>query len=95
MDTILGMHPMHWKFSEQTTSDFKIRSARGMIKFAELSSFSYQIPFVGVLPLMPSLPNTYDQNTLEQYVQDYISGGEDSWINSTDTYWSGKALPDQ
>ena len=58
------------------------------LKFAELSSFEYQIPFVGVLPLMPSLPNTYDQNTLEQYVQDYISGGEDSWINSTDTYWS-------
>ncbi len=82
---------MHWKFSDQTTSNFKIRSARGVIKFAELSSFEYQIPFVGVLPLMPSLPNTYDQNTLEQYVQDYISGGEDSWINSTDTYWSGKA----
>ena len=91
VDTILGMHPMHWKFSDQTTSNYKIRSARGVIKFAELSSFIYQIPFVGVLPLMPSLPNTYDQNTLEQYVQDYISGGEDSWINSTDTYWSGKA----
>ena len=91
IDTIVGMHPMHWKFSDQTTSNYKIRSARGVIKFAELSSFEYQIPFVGVLPLMPSLPNTYDQNTLEQYVQDYISGGEDSWINSTDTYWSGKA----
>ena len=64
IDTIVGMHPMHWKFSDQTTSNFKIRSARGVIKFAELSSFEYQIPFVGVLPLMPSLPNTYDQTLL-------------------------------
>ena len=91
VDTIVGMHPMHWKFSDQETSEYKIRSARGIVKFAELSSFDYQIPFVGILPLMPSIPDTYDVNTLEQFIQDYMTGGEDSWINSTDTYWSGKA----
>ena len=38
-DTIVGMHPMHWKFSNQQTSNYKIRSARGIIKFAETSLF--------------------------------------------------------
>ena len=32
IDTIVGMHPMHWKFSDQTTSNYKIRSARGVHK---------------------------------------------------------------
>ena len=93
-DTIVGMHPMHWKFSNQQTSNYKIRSARGIIKFAETSSFNYTMPYVGVLPTLPAIENTYDQNILEQLVKDFVNAGESSWINreiTNDTYWSGKA----
>ena len=93
-DTIVGMHPMHWKFSNQQTSNYKIRSARGIIKFAETSSFNYTMPYVGVLPTLPATENTYDQNILEQLVKDFVNAGETSWINreiTNDTYWSGKA----
>ena len=91
IETIAGLHPLHWKHSSQLTSNYKIRSARGIIKFAQLNEFSYEIPYVGVLPTMPSIANTYDQSILEGLVTDFIDQGEDSWINSTDTYWSGKA----
>ena len=90
-DTIVGMHPLHWKNSDQDTSSYKIRSARGMIKFAETDAFSYDLAFTGVLPAMPSISGTYDQTTLESLVSDFVNGGENSWINATDTYWSGKA----
>jgi endoglucanase Acf2 len=91
IETIAGLHPLHWKHSSQLTSDYKIRSARGIIKFAQLNEFSYEIPYVGVLPTMPSIANTYDQSVLEGLVTDFIDQGEANWIDSTDTYWSGKA----
>ncbi|MEK9977287.1 MAG: glycosyl hydrolase, partial [Gammaproteobacteria bacterium] len=59
-DTIVGMHPMHWKFSNQQTSNYKIRSARGIIKFTETDTFNYSMPFVGVLPTLPAIDNTFD-----------------------------------
>lgn len=94
VDTIIGMHPMHWKFSEnQQTSQYKIRSARGVIKFAERSSFNYEMPFVGVLPSLPSIDNTFDQATLVQLIQNFVNEGESSWLDrntTNDTYWSGK-----
>jgi endo-1,3(4)-beta-glucanase len=96
VDTVVGMHPMHWKFSDVNTSAYKIRSARGMIKFAQLSDFTYKIPSVGILPTLPVVTNSYDQATLEQFVKDFVAPGETSWIydgdNKTiDTYWTGKA----
>ena len=96
VDTIVGMHPMHWKFSDANTSSYKIRSARGMIKFAQLSDFNYKIPSVGILPTLPAIGNSYDQATLEQFVKDFVEPGERSWIydgdnRTIDTYWSGKA----
>lgn len=91
VDTIVGMHPLHWKNSSQATSQYKIRSARGMIKFSETQGFSYELPFTGVLPTMPAIENTYDQDTLESLVSTFVNAGESVWINSTDTYWSGKA----
>ena len=91
VDTIVGLHPLHWKNSSQATSSYKIRSARGMIKFAQSNGFDYDLPFTGVLPTMPSISGTYNQATLEALVSDFVNDGESAWINSTDTYWSGKA----
>ena len=88
--TIVGMHPLHWKNSSQQTSSYKVRSARGMIKFGETDSFSYDMPFVGVLPTMPSIDGTFDQATLENLVTQFIDQGPEVWNDRTDTYWAGK-----
>jgi endoglucanase Acf2 len=90
VDTITGMHPLHWKNSSQATSNFKIRSARGMIKFAEVDQFNYQIPYVGVLPAMPTISDSFDQATLEGLVTDFVNTSSDAWNTYSDTYWSGK-----
>ena len=89
--TIVGLHPLHWRHSSQTTSDYKVRSARGIIKFAKTDSFSYTIPSVGVLPTLPNLSGAYDVQTLKSLVSEFVGLGAPSWVNSTDTYWAGKA----
>ena len=90
VDTITGMHPLHWKNSSQATSNYKIRSARGMLKFAEVNQFNYQIPYVGVLPTMPTIDGSFNQATLTALVNEFVSTSSDSWNTYTDTYWSGK-----
>ena len=96
VDTIAGLHPLHWKNTSQATTSYQIRSARGTIKFAELSEFSYQIPYVGVLPTLPSVDDSFNQATLEGLVTDFVSQGSNMWNASAngdlfeDTYWSGK-----
>jgi len=90
VDTIAGMQPLHWKNTSQPTTNYKIRSARGMVKFAEASQFSYQIPYVGVLPTLPSLDGSFDQATLEGLVTEFVNQGSGAWNTYTDTYWSGK-----
>lgn len=90
IETIAGMHPLHWKNSAQSTSVYQTRSARGTIKFSQTSNFSYQLPFVGVLPSLPSIDGTFEQTTLTNLVNEFIDAGEDSWNTHTDAYWSGK-----
>ena len=90
VETIAGMHPLHWKNSTQTTSAYQIKSARGTIKFSETAQFSYQLPFVGILPTLPSIDGTFDQITLETMITEFIAQGADSWNTHTDAYWSGK-----
>jgi endoglucanase Acf2 len=90
VETITGMHPLHWKHSTQSTSGYEVRSARGTIKFAQTDTFSYQLPSVGVLPTLPTIAGTFDQATLEGLVSEFIAQGPASWNTFTDTYWSGK-----
>jgi endoglucanase Acf2 len=90
IETIIGMHPLHWKHSGQATSGYETRSARGTVKFAQTDAFSYQLPSVGVLPALPSIDGTFDQATLEGLVSEFIAQGPGAWNTFTDTYWSGK-----
>jgi len=90
VDTIVGMHPLHWKNSSQPTSAYQVRSARGTIKFSETDSFNYELDSVGVLPALPSIDGTFDQATLEGLVSEFISAGEATWNDATNTYWAGK-----
>lgn len=90
IETVTGMHPMHWKNSAQPTSSYQIRSARGVIKFAQTNSFSYALQSIGVLPALPSISGTFDQATLESFVTEFVALGAGGWNNRTDTYWAGK-----
>ena len=90
IQTVAGMHPLHWKHSAQATSGYQVRSARGIIKFSQTDSFSYELPSVGVLPTLPTIGGTFDQATLEGLVSEFIAQGSGSWNTFTDTYWSGK-----
>ena len=96
VDTFVGLHPLHWKNTSQATSNYKIRSARGILKFADVDQFNYQIPYVGVLPTMPTIDGSFDQQTLEGLVTEFVNQGSNTWNTSADgslyegTYWSGK-----
>lgn len=89
--TMAGMMPLHWKRSSQPLSAYKARSARGMIRFAPTSRFSYRMPFVGVLPLLPNQLTPGDDARLRALVTEFVAAGPASWNAKRDTYWSGKA----
>ena len=95
IETLAGMFPLHWKNSTTTTSNYKVRSARGMIKFAPTTSFSYELPYIGVLPTMPTLPDSMDTAKLTQLVNEFVNTPESTWNTRNgetqrDAYWSGK-----
>jgi endoglucanase Acf2 len=88
--TMAGLLPMHWKNSDQALSGYKIRSARGVTQFAETSSFSYTIPFVGVLPYFPEGIGEYDPAQLQTLITEFMDQGAANWNAAEDTYWAGK-----
>ncbi len=90
IETLAGMHPLHWKNAAQATSGYQIRSARGTIKFSQTDQFSYPLPYVGVLPSLPSISGTFNQTTLESLVNEFIAKGSSEWNDRTDAYWAGK-----
>lgn len=92
VQTLAGLLPMHWKYSDTVLSGYKTRSARGMVQFAHVDSFSYTIPYVGVLPYLPSSVGDFDSSVLAGLVQAFVAEGPENWNPHTDTYWSGKAF---
>lgn len=90
VNTMAGMLPLAWKNSAQAASPYKVRSARGITKFAATKTFSYTIPFVGVLPYLPENIGDYDNNQLKALVTEFVNQGASSWNSATDTYWAGK-----
>ncbi|MGR5300299.1 immunoglobulin-like domain-containing protein [Vibrio alfacsensis] len=104
VDTVAGLFPMAWKNADVTlaNTEHKTRSARGVIKYNQASTFGYTIPFIGVLPYMPSDVEAFDVDTLTQHINDFIALGEENWLNEfqqgsttkkgvyADTYWTGK-----
>jgi len=88
--TMVGMLPLHWKNSTQAVTAYKVRSARGVTKFATTSGFSYTIPFVGVLPTLPDGIGDYNITQLRALVTEFINQGSANWNTAPDTYWAGK-----
>jgi endo-1,3(4)-beta-glucanase len=95
VETIAGLHPLHWKNTQTATSNYNVRSARGTIKFAQTDSFSYTIPYIGVLPTMPTLDDSMDMAKLTTLVNEFVDTPEATWNTRNgevmrDAYWSGK-----
>jgi beta-glucanase (GH16 family) len=97
VETAAGMLPMAWKNSDQTLSGHKVRSARGMVQFSQTTAFSYELPFVGVLPTLPSTIGDLDNQYLIDLVTEFYDKGPSQWnLNNdgdvaNDTYWAGKS----
>ena len=90
--TLAGMLPLHWKNSTQTTTDYQVRSARGLTRFAATDRFSYTLPFVGVLPFFPAGIGDYDPAQLRALITGFVNQGPAQWNTHKDTYWTGKML---
>lgn len=90
--TLAGMLPLHWKNSTQTTTDYQVRSARGLTRFAATDQFSYTMPYMGVLPFFPAGIGDYDLAQLRALITGFVSQGPAQWNTHQDTYWTGKML---
>ncbi|BES70082.1 hypothetical protein RE428_11000 [Marinobacter nanhaiticus D15-8W] len=92
VDTFTGLMPLQWKNTvDDISSQDQIRSARGYLKFGNLSQFRYRLPFVGVLPTLPALNRSYDNDKLTQLIREFVAQGPSAWNSYSDTYWSGKS----
>lgn len=89
--TLAGLMPLHWKNSSQALGSYKTRSARGVVRFTPASSFQYQLPFVGVLPILPATLAQPEEARLRSLVTQFVSAGPAGWGLKPDTYWAGKA----
>ncbi len=90
VNTLMGLHPLHWKRAGDISSVTQVRSARGIVKFVEGSSFSYQMDSVGVLPALPSTASSLSAAELTALVNEFLALGEGNWKPYNDAYWSGK-----
>lgn len=88
--TLMGLNPLQWKRTSLTSSQHKVRSARGIIKFIEGNEFSYQLESIGVLPALPNVSSNADLNQLTTLVDEFLAQGESNWKPYNDAYWSGK-----
>lgn len=93
VETLAGMQPLHWKHatSQLSFSDYQVRSARGITRYAIQQSFSYELPHVGVLPALPTFAEELDIEKLTLMVDEFVDLPTEQWNTYTDTYWSGKS----
>ena len=96
VDTVTGMHPLHWKYAGITSAPYSARSARGVIQFVAQAEFSYTMPYVGILPSLPSVSTSLSSAELKAKVDAFLALGENTWNTNgqgqvyRDAYWSGK-----
>ena len=92
VQTMAGLMPLHWKRTSGLTYATSTRSARGVIKFAPASGFDYELPTVGVLPSLPVIDGSLDNDTLRSLVSEFVALGSGAWNARVDTYWNGKEV---
>ena len=89
ISTLVGLQPLHWKNANLATQ-YPVRSARGITKYAQVSEFSYKLPYVGVLPSLPTLSDSLDEQTFVTLLDEFFTIEKAMWNTRTDAYWSGK-----
>ena len=92
VQTMAGLMPLHWKRASGLNYAISTRSARGVIKFAPASGFDYELPTVGVLPSLPVIDGSLDNDTLRSLVSEFVALGSGAWNARVDTYWNGKEV---
>ncbi|MGD9217393.1 MAG: hypothetical protein PVJ84_21455, partial [Desulfobacteraceae bacterium] len=88
--TLAGLMPLQWKNTTHATGPYKIRSARGIVRFTPTDSFEYSIPFAGVLPTLPLQASSLDKAQLRTLILEFVEQDESMWNSANDTYWAGK-----
>lgn len=88
--TLAGLMPLQWKNTSHALGSYKVRSARGTVHFTRTSGFDYSLPFVGVLPTMPTPVANLDMAQMKRLILEFVGQGEAGWNNANDTYWAGK-----
>jgi hypothetical protein len=92
VETLAGLMPLQWKRASAMGYTTSVRSARGLIKFAPMTGFDYDLPSVGVLPALPVIDGSLNAGELTSLVEDFVAGGSGYWNTANDTYWNGKAV---
>ena len=92
VETLAGLMPLQWKRAPAMGYTTSVRSARGLIKFAPMTGFDYDLPSVGVLPALPVIEGSLNTSELTSLVEDFVAGGTGYWNTANDTYWNGKAV---
>jgi hypothetical protein len=92
VETLAGLMPLQWKRVPAMGYTTSVRSARGLIKFAPMTGFDYDLPSVGVLPALPVIEGSLNTSELTSLVEDFVAGGTGYWNTANDTYWNGKAV---
>jgi len=92
INTLAGIMPLAWKRMNSLTALASVRSARGVVKYGVMSSFTYDLPSVGVLPSLPVIAGSLDEEKLKALVNEFVAAGPMTWNSAKDTYWSGKSV---
>ena len=92
VETLAGLMPLQWKRAPAMGYATSVRSARGLVKFAPMTGFDYDLPSVGVLPALPLIDGSLNETELTGLVEDFVAGGTGYWNTANDTYWNGKAV---
>ena len=92
VETLAGLMPLQWKRAPAMGYATSVRSARGLVKFAPMTGFDYDLPSVGVLPALPLIDGSLNETELTGLVKDFVAGGTGYWNTANDTYWNGKAV---
>ncbi|NCG07474.1 MAG: DUF5011 domain-containing protein [Gammaproteobacteria bacterium] len=92
VETLAGLMPLQWKRAPAMGYATSVRSARGLVKFAPMTGFDYDLPSVGVLPALPLIDGSLNETELRGLVEDFVAGGTGYWNTANDTYWNGKAV---
>jgi endoglucanase Acf2 len=88
--TLAGLMPVQWKNTNHISGPYKVRSARGIVRFTPTNYFEYTLPFVGVLPTLPIHTSSMDKAKLSKLILEFVEKGESTWNTANDTYWTGK-----